>query len=334
MTYEQLLTDLGHGKVGPLYLLHGEEPYFIDKITEFFEDKLLSEAEKAFNLVVLYGKETEYGQVVDECRQLSMFAERRVVILKEAQDMKSLPKLEVYAEKPVQSTILVVCHKYKKIDRRTKLAKLAEENGIVFESKTLFDNQVAPWIKGRINALGFKTENGVAELLAENLGSDLSRISNEIEKLSLNAKKDKLISIKDIREYIGVSKDFDVFELCKALVQKDFRKSSQILNYFAENATANPPPAIIATIYGFMNKVMIVKYHGRSGADLAKLAEISPFFLDQYKQAANHFTIPHLTSIFAAIKKADMHSKGVGARKPESSSIYKDILVAFMNSEK
>lgn len=333
MTYEQLLSDLGHGKVGSLYLLHGEEPYFIDKIAEFFEDKMLSEAEKAFNLVVLYGKETEYGQVVDECRQLSMFAERRIVILKEAQDMKSLPMLESYAEKPVQSTTLVVCHKYKKADRRTKFVKLAEENGISFESKPLYDNQLAPWIKARSQALGLRLENGVAELLSENLGSDLSRISNEIEKLALNATKDKPVSIKDIREHIGVSKDFDVFELCKALVEKDFRKSSLIFNYFAENSTANPAPAIIAGIYSFMNKVMIVKYHGKSGTDLARIAGVSPFFLDQYRKAAANFSMTHLAGIFQALKHADMHSKGVDVRKPENSSIYKDILVAFMQPE-
>ena len=330
MTYEQLLTDLGHGKVGTLYLLHGEEPYFIDKISEFFEDKVLTEAEKAFNLVVLYGKETEYGQVLDECRQLSMFGERRVVILKEAQDMKTLTKLETYAEKPVASTTLVVCHKYKKVDRRTKFAKLAEENGISFESKTLFENQLAPWIRSRIQSLGFKADTGVAELLAENLGSDLSRISNELEKLALHARSDKPVTVKDVREHIGISKDFDVFELCKALTEKDFRKSNLILNYFSDNATAHPAPAIISALYSFMNKVIIIKYHHKTPGDLARLAGVSPFFLNQYKQAAANFSMAHLAAIFNELKQADKHSKGVGVRRPEQASIFKDILVSFM----
>jgi DNA polymerase III subunit delta len=331
MTFDQIIKDIKASKYSPIYFLHGEEPYYIDKISDLIENKVLNEGEKSFNQVVIYGKDADFKVVVDEARQFPMMSSYRVIIIKEAQDMKTLTELTSYLEKPSNSSILVFCYKYKKLDKRTKFAKLLDDKATVFESKKLYDNQVAAWVKDYIHQLGYKADAGVPDILAEYLGADLSKISNELDKLILNVPNTKPISVADVKDQIGISKEFDVFELNKVLGEKNFTKAAMIIRYFAQNPSANPAIVTVSSLFGYFTKVYTAKYHtSLSDAELAKLTGVSPFFLKEYRIAAKNYTIPHLFKIFQVLKVSDQHCKGVGIRRGDDGAILKDILIACM----
>ncbi len=331
MTYENIIKDIKTGKVHPVYFLHGEEPYYIDRIADYIEDNVLTEGEKAFNQVVIYGKDADFRTVVDEARQFPMMSTYRVVLIKEAQDMKSLLELVSYLEKPSSTSILVLCFKYKKLDKRTRFSKLLDEKAVVFESKKIYDNQVAGWARDYLKDLGYTFENGVTELLAEYLGADLNKVSNELDKLAINISKNRTVTLQDVREQIGISKDFDVFEFQKLLGEKNFVKAFRIVNYFSQNPNANPAVMIISSVFGYFNKVMITKYHSSLGdQELAKLAGVSPFFLKEYRAAAKNYTFEHLIAIFKALKTCDKSSKGIGNRGADDGTILKDLLISCM----
>ncbi len=331
MTVEIILRELKAGKYHPVYFLHGDEPYYIDLISDFIEEHALTEGEKAFNQVIMYGKDVDFKTVIDEARQFPMMSAKRVIIVKEAQDMKTMADLQPYLEKPTESAILVLCYKYKKLDKRTKFAKIVEEKAVAFESKKIYDNQVAPWIREYIKAKGYQSDSNVAEMLSEYLGSDLSKISNELDKLILNLSPGKSISLTDVKEQIGISKDFDVFELQRMLGDRNFSKAALIINYFKENPNANPAIMVIGSLFSYFNKVMITKYHGKSSdQELAKLTGVNAFFLKEYRTAARNYSIPQMIRIFSELKKADQSSKGVLTRRADDGAILKDILIACM----
>lgn len=331
MTHHSIIKDIQVGKYSPLYFLHGDEPYYIDLIADFIENNILNEAEKAFNQIVLYGKDIDYKQVVDEARQFPMMSNLRVIIVKEAQDLKSINDLATYFEKPARSAVLVFCYKYKKLDKRTKISKLLEENGVVFESKKLYDNQVVPWIKEYLSAKGLKPAAGAAELLGEYIGADLQKLSNEIDKLGLNFKQGDTIKQEDVKELIGVSKEFDVFEFQKSLGEKNYAKALLIANYFGKNQNAHPIVMLLSSIYGYFNKIMIAKYHGnKSDQELSKLLGVNPFFLTEYRVASKNYSFVQLTHIFESLKNCDKASKGVGSRRSDQTALLKDFLISCM----
>lgn len=332
MTHEDIIKEIKKGKLHPVYFLHGDEPYFIDIVSDYIEKNVLTEGEKAFNQVVVYGKDTEFKTIIDEARQFPMMSSKRVIILKEAQDMKTLQELVSYIEKPSPQSILVICHKYKKVDKRTKFAKTLDANAVVFESKKLYQDKIAPWISSYIHNAGQSIQPSAADLLSEYLGSDLSKISNEVDKLILNIKKGESITVEDVRDQIGVSKDFDVFELQKTLGEKNFGKASLIIKYFSENASANNPVMVVGSLYGYFNKVFITAMNAKeSDLNLAKLLGLGTvFFVKDYKIAAKNYPVSQLKRIFKTLKTADLNSKGVGVRRGEPSAIYKDILITCM----
>lgn len=332
MTYEALLKDLKGGRYSPLYFLHGEEPFFIDKIADYIEQNVLNEGEKAFNQVVLYGKDTEFKTVVDEARQFPMMSSYRVIILREAQDMKTLPELENYFENPSKHAILVICHKYKKIDKRTKFAKIIEQAATVFESKKLYDNQIAPWIIDYVKGQGHSIDVNAAALMAEYLGADLSKVSNELDKVFISIPKGTSITQADIQEQIGISKEFTVFALQSALAERNFVKANIIIRYFIENPKQNPAILVINSLFSFFNKVYIGAYHKKEAEPiLLKKIGVNSYYGKEYILASKNYSIQHLHNIFQVLKQADMHSKGIGARHADESTILKDILIACMS---
>ncbi len=332
MSHEDIIKDVKQGKFHPVYFLHGDEAYYIDLVSDFIEKNILNEGEKAFNQVIVYGKDTEFKTIIDEARQFPMMSNYRVIILKEAQDMKTLQELASYIEKPSPQSILVICHKYKKLDKRTKFAKLLDSKAVVFESKKLYPDKIPPWISNYIRNLGYTIQPSAVDLLSEYLGSDLCKISNEVDKLILNVRKGESITAGDVKDQIGVSKDFDVFELQKALGEKNFAKSSLIMKYFGENASANPAVLIVSSLYTYFNKVFITAINLKeSDQNLAKILGLSTaFFVKDYKTAASNYSPIHLKKIFQVLKIADLNSKGVGSRRSDDGSIYKDILIACM----
>lgn len=313
LTAEQLLTDLRKKNFHPVYFLYGTESYFIDEITQFFEQKVLSESEKAFNQMVLYGKDADYQAVVDNARRYPMMAQHQLVILKEAQEMKSLVNLIGYVEKPTPTTILVICHKHKRFNINTKFGKMLKAKAVVFQSKPLYDNQVPDWISKYLRKRKLQIHPEAAELLAEYLGTDLSKVVNELEKLRLNLAAETRINSKHIEDNIGISKDYNVFELQKALSQKDVLKSNRIVQYFAANPKKNSLPAVLSSLYNYFSKIYMLHFlKQKPDADLlSALGLRSPFFLKEYRAAARSFPLAETEKVLSLLKEFDLKSKGV-----------------------
>ncbi|MFZ1749196.1 MAG: DNA polymerase III subunit delta [Saprospiraceae bacterium] len=327
MTADSIIQDIKKGNISPIYFLNGDEPYFIDLISDYIQKNVLTEAEQAFNLVVLYGKELEFKQVVDEARQYPMMSSRRVIIIKEAQSMSDLTELAGYIDQPLSSSVLVMCYKHKTLDKRTKFAKLLSEKAIVFTAKKLYDSQLSPWVDQYIKSLGYQTDRGVCEILSEYIGADLSKMTNEIQKLIINIPTSKSITVDHVREHIGINKDFDVFEFQKALGSKNYSKSFRIMQYLAQNSKANPPVVVIASVFSYFNKIMIAQSRkGVSDQDLAKLLGVNAFFVKEYISAAKNFSTQEMFAIFEMLKRTDKWSKGVQTRGMSEASILKELL--------
>lgn len=327
MTYEAIISDLKAKKYAPVYLLHGEEGFFIDKISQYIEKNVLSESEKAFNQIVMYGKDVDSTQVIDNARQYPMMSERRVVILKEAQAMNKIDSLDSYVNNPSQQTILVINHKYKKLDGRSKLTKSIKKTGVVFEAKKMYDNQVAPWIVSNVSKRGAKIDSNAAQIMAEYLGSDLSKISNEIDKLLVKERSN--ISIDIVQKQVGITKDYNVFELQKAISMGDTEKAFRIIKYFGDNPKSNPLVVVLGSLYNYFSKVYTTAFHlnKKQDKELASLVGVSPYFLKEYKQASKQFSSSKLISVFSALRDADLKSKGVGSRKMEPNEILRELMI-------
>ncbi|MEE9438445.1 MAG: DNA polymerase III subunit delta [Saprospiraceae bacterium] len=332
MTFESIIKDIKSQKYSPIYLLHGPEAYYIDRISSYIEKSVLNEGEKAFNQIVLYGKDIDFKTVVDEARQYPMMSSYRVVVIKEAQDMRSLKNLASYAEKPSPQTILVINYKHKKFDSRTKLAKAIKKSGLVYESKKLYDNQVQQWISKYLMDKGVKISPDGAMMASEFLGTNLSKIANEMDKLLVNLGDKNEISAEMVSEMIGFSKDYNVFELQKAITKRDGEKTFRIVNYFAANPKANPLVQVLANLYTYFYKVYVTAYHSKkSDNDLKTLLGLpTPYFVKEYREAAKNYGGKKLINIFEALKKADLRSKGVGARNMPSQEILRELMIEVL----
>ncbi len=322
MSYEQILDQLRKKKFEPVYFLHGEEDYFIDTISNFFEKELLPEAEQAFNQTIFYGKDTDHLAVLDAARRYPMMSPCQVVIIKEAQDMRSLDKLQSYIEKPAATTLLVICHKHKKYNLNSAFGKALKAGAVVFESKSLYDNQVPEWIKNYIKDKQLQITNDAANLLAEYLGTELAKVANELDKLAINLAPGATIMPAQVEENIGISKDYNVFELQKALSQRDVLKANRIVNYFADNPKKNPIQVVISSLYGYFSKVYMLHFvKDKPEADILEALQLrSAYFLKEYRAALRFFPVQKLEQVFADLKTFDLKSKGVNydsTGKPE-----------------
>lgn len=255
MSVEKILSDWKKKTFRPVYWLEGEESYYIDQVMNYAEHHILSEAEAGFNLSVFYGKDANWADIVNACMRYPMFAERQVVLLKEAQQMKEIDKLENYISNPLTSTVFVVSYKEKKVDGRSKLAKLLKEKGELLSTKKLFDNQLPEWISNLAASKGYSLSQKALMLLAEHIGNDLSRINNEVEKLVVNLSNRTSITEDDIEKYIGVSKEYNVFELQDALAKKDLPRAIRIISYFESNPKAAPIQLVLPAIYNYFAKI-------------------------------------------------------------------------------
>ena len=314
MTFEEILREIGTGQFRSVYFLHGEEPFFIDRIEQAVDGHALPEAEKGFNQVVLYGKEVDAITLLDYLRRYPMMGERQVVILREAQEMKGLPDLAAYVENPMPSTVFVVCHKHKKYDMRTRLGKsLQGKNILLFDSKKLYDNQLPDWIAGYAKSKGIEATPPAAALMAEYLGADLAKIDNEVDKLALNLPKSTAVTPAHVQEYVGISKDYNVFELQKALATRDLPKVTRIGAHFASNIRRNPLIVTISSLYSYFSKVLMLhSLKGSPDAEMLKALELrSDWFLKEYKLAATHYTPAQTARVISLLKEYDLRSKGV-----------------------
>ncbi len=312
-TYDALVKDLKGRRFAPTYLLHGDEPYFIDRIAERFE-QVLDESERAFNLTVLYGKDIDFKDVVDAARRYPMMAERQVVIIREAQSMKQLANLESYIKQPTDTTLLVLAHKHGKIDGRTKFAKALVEHAVVFESKRLYDNEIPAWVTQYVASKKMTIGQRETVLIAEYLGNDLHKIVNELDKLTINLKEGHTITTDDVQRYIGISKEYNVFELQNALALRDQKKSYQIVQHFCNNLRTNPLVVVIAALSNHFNR--IYQMHFLTNANerdmMRALGLSSAYFLKDYRRAQQAFTKVQTERVLHLLRNYDLKSKGVG----------------------
>ncbi len=321
MTAADILKDLKNKKYKPIYLLHGEEPYYVDLVSDFVEHKLLSEAERGFNQTVFYGKDTDVMTVLNASKRYPMMADYQVVLVKEAQDMKwgnddadkkGINPLLNYLENPLSSTILVFCYKYGKFDKRKKTYKAIEKSGLIFESAPLYDSKVPAWIEGFISEKGYRINQQASLMLAEYLGNDLSKIANELEKLMLNVPAGQEITLKHIQDNIGISKEYNVFELQTALSKKDAFKANQIINYFEANPKANPIVLVLGNLNNFFSKVLAFHYlSDKSPQSVAKALSVNPYFTKDYELAARNYNYGKTMQVISYLREYDLKSKGV-----------------------
>lgn len=331
---KQLVAAIKKGDLKPIYFLMGEEAYYIDKISDFIEENVLDEAEKGFNQMVLYGRDVSIDDVVSNAKRYPMMAERQVVIVKEAQDLsRTIEKLVQYAENPQPSTVLVLNYKYKKLDKRKALYKaINKHGGVVFESKKLYENQVPDWIRRVLKGQGYDISPKAAQMLVEFLGTDLGKVNNELDKLRIVLPKGTQITPEHIEENIGISKDFNNFELRKAVGERNVLKAHQIAKYFAENPKDNPMVVTVALLFNFFSQLLHL--HGMSDKNprsVASALKVNPYFVNEYLTAARNYPMKKVSYVIALLREFDVKSKGVGSKAEPEKELLKELLVMMLS---
>ncbi|APD05763.1 DNA-directed DNA polymerase [Flavobacteriaceae bacterium UJ101] len=331
MQIESILNDIKQRKFAPVYFLMGDESYFIDRITKALEKTVLTEEEKGFNQTIVYGKETTIEEVVGAAKQFPMMSEHTLVIVKEAQHLsRTIDKLAHYVENPLTSTVLVFNYKYKTLDKRKKVTKLLSQKAVLFESKRLYENQVPDWIENYLKSKNLQIEPKAKFLLVEFLGTDLARIVNELDKLSILVSGK--ITVDDIERNIGISKEYNNFELQKALGTKNIVKANQIIHYFGQNPKDNPIVVTLGVLYNYFSNIIV--YHSlsdKSKPSVAKELRINPYFVQDYQVAASHYPLKKSVQIVSYLRDADLKSKGLGATNLLSSEILKELLFKILH---
>lgn len=333
MTYEQIISDLKNKIFHPVYFLTGEEPFYIDKITNYIEKNVLTESERTFNQILLYGRDTDIETVINTAKRYPMMANHQVVVLKEAQNIKQIDKLIHYIDNPLKSTILVVNYKYKSIDKRTRFFKALRENSIIFESRKLYEDKIPGWIRQYLSNKNIEMDPGIGIILTDFLGNDLSKIVNELEKLIIVLPEGEHRITADIVERnIGISKDFNNFELHKALGKKDILKANRIINYFGKNPKNNPLALTISSLYYYYSKVLA--YHfikDKSQGNLASTLKVAPYFVQEYKVAASNYSPTKLAAIISLLRKYDLKSKGIGNVSMSEGELLRELIYMILH---
>jgi DNA polymerase III subunit delta len=331
LSAEQIIREWKRKIFKPVYWLEGEEEYFINEVMEFAEHHLLPEEEKAFNLSVFYGKDADWASVINACRRYPMFAERQVVLLKEAQQMRDITKLEPYIQHPLNSTVFVVSYKDKKVDGRSKLAKLLKDNSELLSTKKMYDNQLPDWIDGLLHIKGLTIDQKAQSLLIDHIGNDLTRIKREIEKIQINLGSRKTIHEDDVENFVGISKEYNAFELQAALVRKDLAKALRIIQYFESNPKAAPIQLVLPALYGFFSKVyMIFGIAGPDEKTTAAALGVSPYFVKDYLLAAKNYGFTGTENALLLLHQYNLKSVGVGSVNVQDGELLKELVVKLV----
>jgi DNA polymerase-3 subunit delta len=334
---KKVLTDLKARRYAPVYLLQGEETYYIDLIADFIEQNVLQEGEKGFNQVILYGKESPVHVILNHAKRFPMMAERQVVIVREAQEIPDLGKepgqklLLDYFQRPVPSTLLVLCHKYKTLDKRKELGKKADQLTTSLTFKKLYDNQLPDFVEEYVGGKGFSAEGGAVRVLCESVGTDLSRMATEIDKVLTAKAAGYRITEADVMSQVGMSREFNVFELQRALVVQDLPKACQIAEYFASNTRKNPLIMVIAFLYGFYSKLYALASASSKGDTSASNSlKINPYAMKDYTAALNKYSVPKLAECVSLLKETDLKLKGVNAGSTDDGQLLKELVLRLL----
>jgi DNA polymerase III subunit delta len=331
MAAEKILSGWKKKQFKPVYWLEGEEDYYIDQLVNYAEHNILTEAEAGFNLTVFYGKDANWADVINACRRYPMFSERQVVLLKEAQQMRDIDKLEAYIENPLASTILVVSYKEKKVDGRTSLSKLLKKNAEVLTTKKMYDNQLPDWTNDLVHSKGYEISAKALVLLVDHIGNDLNRINNEIDKMLINLGDRKKITEDDIEKYVGISKEYNPFELQAAVVQKDLAKAMRIIQYFEANPKAAPIQLILPTLYNLFSKTYM--YFGQTAKDDKTVAlniGVNPFFVKDYLATARNYGYEGVEAALILLHDYNLKSVGVNNAGHGDAALMKEMMFKIM----
>ena len=346
MTQESdaLLKQIKQGQFLPVYFLQGDEPYNIDVVADALEAAVLPAAERSFNQSIIYGKDVDVAAVLGAAKQFPMMAERRLVLVKEAQSIadleaeKSWPLLEAYLKKPLISTVLVFCYKHKTLDSRKKLGKLLAGKDApgtaLMTSKKLYDNAVPQWLAANVRARGLTITGQATAMLAEYIGADLARLANELDKLALNLKPQQAIDEDLVQRLVGISKDYNIFELQKALIQRDVLKANRILTYFAANPKNNPIIPNLTLLFGFFSKLLVLHQAGPNPNDgvYKSLGIMNSFAQRDFQQALRAYPPGRVTDIIHLIRRADAQSKGIGSGSMDDGEILRELVWLILHA--
>ena len=313
--FESIRKDIQNKKFSPVYFLYGEEPYFIDELTAALQQNVLSEEEKAFNEHVFYGNDMQMEDIVLQARQFPMMSDYQLVVVKEAQHLsKQLDKLENYVQQPSPSTVLVFNYKYGKPDGRISSIKKIKKDFILAESAKIYENQVPQYIRELVKSKGLQIETKAEAMLAENIGNNLSRLHNEIDKLNVVLKDKKRITPEIVERHIGISKDYNNFELTKAISEGEFVRAFEIIKYFGQNPKNNSIYMTLAILFNFFSKVLLLHtLSDKSNASVSSALKLNPRHASEYINAAKRFPLKKVTAIIGFLRETDVKSKGVGA---------------------
>ena len=335
MTYQQILTELKQNKFKPIYFLAGSEPFFIDAISDYIEEHALTDSEKSFNQVILYGRDVDHFTVIDNARRYPMMSHHQVVIVKEAQEMKDLKDLDKYIDNPTPSTILVICHKHKTFNKTSKFAKLVKAKAVLFESSKLYDNQVPDWIVDQLKAYKLKISPSSAGLIAEYLGTDLSLISHELDKLALHLNPGTEVTAKHVEEHVGISREYNIFELQKALAVRDLDKVARIVSNFISNPKKNPFIMVASSLSGFFTKVYQMHFlKNKSDSEVQQALNLrSSYALKEYRSAMRFFPLAKTEEVIGLLKTYDLMAKGVDYNSvgKEDGALLKELMFRILN---
>ena len=335
---KKIWSDLKDGKYAPVYFLQGEESFYIDLISNYIEAHALSEAEKGFNQVILYGKDVTMATVLTNARRFPMMAERQVVIVKEAQDILDLNKemgaklLLDYLTKQVPSTILVFCHKHKSLDKRRELGKKVDQYAVMLNTKKMYDNQLPEFVYEYMKEKKVQVDDRAVQVLCEYVGNDLHRLANEIDKLIISLPSGGSISVDQVMNQVGVSKEYNIFELQKAILQRDSLLANKIVNYFESNTKKNPMIPVVAFLYSFFSKLlMATQVADKSEKGLASELKVSPYAVRDYTLALRQYPQIKIIDNIAALKDADLKLKGVNTGSADEGQIFRELVWRIMN---
>lgn len=328
---DDIISAIKKQNIAAVYVLHGEEPYYIDVVSNYIENHLLSEMEKAFNQTIFYGKDADIDNVLNAARRYPMMAERQLVMLKEAQEFKKLDELTSYLEKPMPTTVLVICHKYKKIDSRLKFMKKVKEKAVVFESNSIPDYHITAWVEKYCKENKISIQTKAVSMLVELLGNDLSKIANEIDKLLINIKDKQEISADHVEQYVGVSREFNLFEFQKAVGEGNFFKAQKIIQYFGANPKDASIIPVLAILYGFFSKLLMI-HQGRDYSErgIAAAAGINPYIAKEYVLYCRNYPADKCLRIINYLHEFDMKAKGMGMRDVPDASLMREMTFKIM----
>ena len=333
MEYQKILAELKNKRYGTVYFLEGEEPYYIDVVSDYILENVLTESEKSFNQTLLYGKDITLDTILTAARRYPMMAERQVVVVREAQNIKDIDELASYVEKPAPSTVLVICYKYKSLDKRKKLYKAIQKNGIYLESKTLYESQIPGWITDYLKTKRLGIEPKAVQMITDHVGNNLQRIVNELDKVIFSAIPGTSITVDDVERNIGISKEYNAFEFQKALGGKDLYKANRIVNYLIHNEKSNPMPMLVGILVSYFRKILT--YHAienkNNPGEVAQKLGISPYFVNDYLTAARNFPLQKAVLAVSLLREYDLRSKGARGGTADNGELLRELTYKILH---